>query len=245
MQPYLYSIIDSKIIHDMMETFYKCLNLPVQLLDEEGNILDTAGNTTSFCSNFKKLLHSDDDCVKLHAAASKQAIALGETYIFSCHANLNHIVFPLVNKNVLFGSILAGPFLMDEPDSLLISDIARHYPMSTENLLELYDESRNIPVIPPATVTSLSKLLYYLFSGLIVESLEQLNINQTKLHQQSRINESIQMYKTSGASQRDSYPYDKEKEPVSYTHLVCLDRTIRQMKISFDKVNHILNKKNK
>jgi hypothetical protein len=26
---------------------------------------------------------------------------------------------------------------------------------------------------------------------------------------------------------------------------VCLDRTIRQMKISFDKVNHILNKKNK
>ena len=88
---------------------------------------------------------------------------------------------------------------MDKPDSLLISEIAKRYPIPTEDLLEMYDESGELVVLPPSKVTYLSRLLYYLFSGLIADSKEQLLTNQGKLLQQSRINESIQMYKNSGA----------------------------------------------
>ena len=141
---------------------------------------------------------------------------LGETYIFSCHANLNHIVFPLINKNALFGSILVGPtFLMDEPDSLLISDLSRRYPIPTDSLLELYEESHSLPVVPPAKVTQISHLLFYMFSSLISDSYQQFVINQEKLHQQSRINESIQRYKTSSSSEEAEYPYEKEKELIT------------------------------
>lgn len=211
MKPYLYTIVDKERLIEMLETFNRCMNIPIQVLDEEGRILLTSGETTSFCTLFKKRLPFNDSCAKLHASASNKAISLGEAYIFSCHANLNHIVFPLINQNALFGSILAGPFLMDEPDSVLIEDVARRYPFTTSELLEMYDESKFLCIVPPAKVTYLSKMLYYMFSGLISDSKQQLIINQSKLHQQSRINESIQMYKTSGMYKNNTYPYEKER----------------------------------
>lgn len=174
MNPYLYTIVDRHQLADMLDTFHHCIGLPIQVLDDEGRILLASGETTSFCSLFKKKLTSENACAKLHASASKRAINLGEPYIFACHANLNHIVFPLINQSALLGSILAGPFLMDEPDSVLIEDIAKHYSFSTSELLELYDESKRLQIIAPADVTALSKMLYYMFSGLISDSKQQL-----------------------------------------------------------------------
>jgi AraC-like DNA-binding protein/ligand-binding sensor protein len=191
------------------------MNIPIQVLDENGQILQSRGKTTTFCSLFKKKLPPNDTCTKVHADASKIAMDLGEPYIFACHANLNHIVIPLINQNALFGSILAGPFLMDEADSVLIEDISKRYSYSTAELLDLYDESKSIQVIPPAKVTHLSKMMYYMFAGLIADSKQQLIINRNKLHQQSRINESIQMYKTSGAVSSNTYPYEKERLLIS------------------------------
>lgn len=215
MKPYLYTVVDEEKLRDMLRTFNECMAIPIQVLDEQGEILQSYGDTTNFCSLFKHYLPKEESCVKLHANASKKAMELGETYIFSCHANLNHVVFPLINRNSLFGSILAGPFLMDKPDSLLISEIAKRYPIPTEDLLEMYDESGELVVLPPSKVTYLSRLLYYLFSGLIADSKEQLLTNQGKLLQQSRINESIQMYKNSGALKKNNYPYDKEKQLIT------------------------------
>lgn len=199
----------------MLKAFYSCVNLPIQVIDNNGNILESHGETSSFCSRFRPYLPADDKCSQLHAKAGKHAMDLGETYIFSCHANLNHIAFPLITKNSLFGSILVGPFLMDEPDSLLISDLSRHYTIPPDILLELYDDSHALPVVPPSKVTQISHLLYYMFSGLIPDSYQQFIINQEKLHQQSRINESIQRYKTSSSPFETEYPYEKEKELIT------------------------------
>ena len=211
MKPYLYTVVNKEHLSEMLDTINQLIGIPIQVLDEEGTILMAFGEATGYCTLFKRKLPSSDSCARLHANASKKAINLGEPYIFSCHANLNHIVFPLINQNALFGSILAGPFLMTEPDSTLLEDIAKHYAFTTSELLELYDESKALLVIPPAQVTYLSKMIFYMFSGLISDSKQQLIINRNKLHQQSRINESIQMYKTSGAARVSKYPYEKER----------------------------------
>lgn len=199
----------------MLKAFHVCVGLPVQVTDENGKLLDSQGDITSFCNRFHPFLPADDKCSIIHAKAGKRAMELGETYTFSCHANLNHIVFPLINKNSLFGSILVGPFLMDIPDSTLISDLGRRYSIPTDSLLELYDDSHNLPVVPPAKVTQIGHLLYYMFSSLISDSHKQFSINQEKLHQQSLINESIQRYKTFSSPQETEYPYEKEKELIT------------------------------
>ena len=211
MQPILYSIIEKQKLRELLETFYQCINLPIQVLDETGEVLDAFGDCHNYCKIFKHFLPKGESCTKLHSNASKLAMSLGETYIFSCHSNLNHIVFPLTNNNVLLGSILAGPFLMDEPDSLLLSDIGEKYSIPTAPLLEMYEEAGSLPVFEPAKVTYISRLLYYMCSGLVTDSRAQFNLNHNKLYQQSKINESIQMYKASPQVNSRVYPYEKEK----------------------------------
>lgn len=211
MQPILYSIIEKRKLRELLETFYECIGLPVQVLDETGEILDAFGDSHNYCKIFKHFLPKGESCTKLHSSASKLAMSLGETYIFSCHSNLNHIVFPLTNNNVLLGSILAGPFLMGEPDSLLLSDIGEKYSIPTAPLLEMYEEAGSLPVFEPSKVTYISRMLYYMCSGLVTDSRAQFNLNHNKLYQQSKINESIQMYKASPQVNSRVYPYEKEK----------------------------------
>jgi len=215
MLPYLYTILHKEKVSDMLKTFYACVGLSIQVIDDEGHILDSQGDITSFCSLFSNYLPPNETCHKLHSIAGKRAMDLGETYIFSCHAGLNHIVFPLISKNALFGSILVGPFLMQDPDSLLISELSKHYQIPTETLLELYEESHSLPVVPPARVTHISRLLYYMFSSLMAESRQQFITRQKKLQQQARINESIQSYKGETTSLEMEYPYEKEKELIT------------------------------
>lgn len=214
MQPALYTIVPEQTIRSMAETFYACIHLPIQIINEEGKILVSIGDTPSFCRLFQKHLPATETCEKLHSSASKKAVSLGEPYIFACHADLNHIVFPLINKQTFLGSILVGPFLMDEPDSILISDVAKRYRIPMDDALDLYDETRELPVIEPGRVNHISHLLYYLFSSLIADSREELRQNNQKLLQQSKISESIQRYK-GGSIQTDSYPYEKEKELIA------------------------------
>ena len=174
MKPLLYTFVSEETLHSMAVTFYACVKLPIQIINEHGKTLVSEGESPHFCHLFQKHLPSYDSCEKMHISASKKAIDLGEAYIFACHADLNHIVYPLISKNVFLGSILVGPFLMDTPDSILISDITKKYTFSTEEALELYDETSSIPVIAPSLVNHVSHLLFYLFSNLITDSKKEL-----------------------------------------------------------------------
>ena len=207
----LYTIVEKQHLHNLLETFYQCIGLPVQVLDENGEILENFGQVHSYCKIFKRFLPRNESCVKIHSNASRLAMSLGETYIFACHSNLNHIVFPLANHNTLLGSILVGPFLMSEPDSMLLSDISEKYKLPATALLEMYDEASSLPVIEPARVTHISRMLYYMCSGLVTDSKHELVSNHNKFYQQSEINEAIQTYKTNSDIHSKVYPYEKEK----------------------------------
>lgn len=214
MKPLLYTFVSEETLHSMAVTFHACVKLPIQIINENGKTLVSEGNSPKFCQLFQKHLPVYDTCEKMHISASKKAIDLGEPYIFACHADLNHIVYPLISKKVFLGSILVGPFLMDDPDSILISDLTKKYEISTEDALELYDETESIPIIAPSLVNHVSHLLYYLFSNLIADSKKELLKNNEKLLQQSRINESIQRYKAENLK-NTTYPYEKEKELIN------------------------------
>lgn len=212
MQPYLYTVVEKEKLHEMLEAFYACLKLPIQVIDNTGNILESCGQETEFCKLFQKHLPVGDTCENIHVNSSKRAINLGEPYTFSCHANLNHIVFPLLNNEAFWGSIVVGPFLLEPVDSLLLTDISKRYPqISTADLLALYEASDSVHVITPAMATQISRLLYFMFYSLITDGKQKLMDNQGKFYQQAKISESIQMYKTFTRSEGPSYPYEKEK----------------------------------
>lgn len=56
MQPYLYTVVEKEKLHEMLEAFYACLKLPIQVIDNTGNILESCGQETEFCKLFQKHL---------------------------------------------------------------------------------------------------------------------------------------------------------------------------------------------
>ena len=51
----LYSVVDKDTLHNIVEAFYGCIKLPIQVIDEDGNFLESFGDTGKFCSFFQNI----------------------------------------------------------------------------------------------------------------------------------------------------------------------------------------------
>jgi len=207
----IYSRIPEKKLRDILQTLQAYTQIPIQLIDHDGTLLLSFGSSTGYCSLLKKRVFAPDKCFSHLVKAGKTAQELGEAYIFSCHANLNHIAFPLVNQGELLGSVIFGPFLMDTPDSTLVSEIAEQNHLSPSLSLELYDELTSLKVVTPPNTQLLKKMMDFMLSPLIQSERALLLQSQEKLYQQSRINETIQTYKGRESTLSSEFFYHKEK----------------------------------
>lgn len=206
----IFALIPKEHLQDILETLYSTIELPIRLLGSHGEILIAYGEGNSYCNLLKRHIFTQNECNELHRKGGERAKALGETYIFTCHSGLNHISFPLISQNELIASILIGPFLMDKPDSTLVAGVMEAHPLSPAMALELYDGLADISIIPPARVNHLSRLVGHLFAPLMPDSRATLLLAREKLQQQSRINETIQMYKEQGTPASRDYFLEKE-----------------------------------
>ena len=206
----IFSLISRQRLQDVLGTLHEYTELTLELLDAEGNQLMVFGDPPRHCTLMGTHVFRHGECAELKRKVGERAQRLGEAYIFTCPANLNCISFPLQYQGELLGCILVGPFLMDKPYSTLVTGIMERYPLTPSLALELYDELESLKVIAPARVKHLSRLIDHLLSPLLESERALMLKTQEKLYQQSRINETIQMYKEQGASPSQSYLYEKE-----------------------------------
>ena len=101
----------------------------------------------------------------------------------------------------------------------------------------MYDELPALPIVPPGKVKHLQELTEYLLAPLLPAERVLLLKSQEKLYQQSRINETIQLYKEQKSSPSQQFFYEKESE------LLIKVRTgdIRQAKALLNElIGHVL-----
>lgn len=208
----IFAKISHDRIYDILEVLHGYISMPIQLIDDQGQIVFSFGESPQYCSLLRKNIFPGKSCFALRPEIGQRAKQLGEPYIFTCHANLTHIAFPLIDQKELLGYVIIGPFLMDEPDSTLISGLAEKYNMSPQLSLELYDELSGLQVIAPNQVRQLSKLVGHLLLPLLPAEQALMKQMQEKLYQQSRINEAIQMFKEQTKNSSRSFLYEKESE---------------------------------
>lgn len=208
----LYTKIPKHKLTDILQTLQAYTQVPINLLDSDGTLLMSFGEKIRYCELLKQYAYLIGECSVLQSKAGQRARDLGEAYIYSCHANLTHIAFPLIGGHDLLGSVILGPFLMDSPDSTFISSVAEKYNLSPTLSLELYDELTTLQVIPPPKVQLLKKMMDFMLSPLMPQERIILLENQEKIYQQSRINESIQKYKGGFEAPSTQFFYQKETE---------------------------------
>lgn len=208
----LYALVPEEKIKEVLDTLHTFSGLQIRLIDKDGGLLQSNGSGSNYCAVLKKKIFTEDACDMLHLKASRQAQELGEAYIFTCHADLNHIAFPLSHHSKLLGSVILGPFLMDFPDMTFIDTLNEKYPVPQENEEDLYKKLLELPVINPVHVRQIKRLTEQLLSSLLVSERVLLLQMQEKMSQQVRINETIQLFKEQGMPTERSLFYEKEDE---------------------------------
>ncbi|MBQ6798952.1 MAG: PocR ligand-binding domain-containing protein [Oscillospiraceae bacterium] len=207
----IFSLVPKERLQEILGSLQEFTGISIQLIDRRGSLLLSFGKTTGYCARLKQQVFSADECLQLHVKAGERAQALGEAYIFSCHANLNHIACPLISRGELLGSVILGPFLMDQPDSTLISELADRYRLEPTLCLELYDELSSLQVLEPQKVNHLQRLLDQLLSSLLPGERALLLQTRQKVYQQSRIGETIRIFKEQESAADLRFLYEKEK----------------------------------
>lgn len=208
----LFSRVPRERLKAVLENLHAFTQLPIHLIDQYGEQLMTFGESPRYCQLLQRNLFSSQGCLAVCLQVGQQARNLGQPYIFSCHADLNHIAFPLLHQAELLGCIIVGPFLMDKPDSTLIVNLTEKHKLTPILSLELYDELPGLQIIEPARVNQLSLLLEHLLSPLMPSERAILQQAKEKLYQQSRINETIQHYKEQDVKESRAFLYEKETE---------------------------------
>ena len=218
MESGIYSRVPQERLTDILKTLQAYTGLPIRLIDENGRELQVFGEELRYCTLIRQHVFAPERYTHLRARAGECARDIGEAYIFSCHASMSYIAFPLINQAALLGSVVLGPFLMEQPDTTLVSELADRQPISPMLALDLYDELGGAQVITPERVQLLKKLVDYLLSALIPSERALLMQTQEKAYQQSRINETIQLYKEQERRETVSpslYFFQQEKELLS------------------------------
>lgn len=211
--------IDSRLplrrLQEVLKNLQAFTGISIQLISRDGSLLLAYGEPNSYCGILKKNVFAAGECAALHMKAGQRAQKLGQAYIFSCHAELNHIAFPMTDQDTLLGTVILGPFMMDEADSTLVTGLAEKHRLSPALSLELYDELVGIPVIAPDKAGQLQKLVDHLLSPLIPGERAALLQNQEKTYQQAKIGETIRVYKEQQAQPSLIFFHKKEKELLS------------------------------
>ena len=229
---HVFKYISEQELGDMLKAFHAITRLNIALIDENGRELLQYGEKYPYCMEFARHNKSGRNCAQEHVRAGEMAKDFGEAYVFCCHSGMNHIVYP-----VMINSVVAGPFLMDDPDAVMITDLNKENDIPPEGLVRLMEYSAGIPVLDPELVTQTSAVFNYLMRSILVESRQVIASNKEKIRQQSRINESIQLFKNSGVREEKMYPVDLENELISS---IKVNNTAHAREILNELLGHIL-----
>ncbi len=191
----------------------------------------------SFCKNTNTLSKKFTDCANVHLYGSYQAERFDGKYVYFCPMGLIHWASPIVNDGIMKGALIGGPVLMVNPDEFLLEELIRENGISEDEMEELHQYIKTIPVIQPDVVNSLSELLL-IIAGDISANQTLLEGQRKYYEQQAGISEAVQQIKQSGYTESSLAPYPLEKEKELLTKIALGDKSSSQ-KILNEILGHI------
>jgi two-component system response regulator YesN len=152
-------------------------------------------------------------CTESHLYGACQSLRFGGQYIHFCPMGLVCWTSPVMADGVLAGALSGGPVNMMDPDEFLAEELVCGADTGDRQREAIGRRIREVPVVLPARVASLSRLLLHTARSLSDESFLAVDEAGRSADIQSRIWERMHSLKIFGGAEDDrSYPFDKEEE---------------------------------
>lgn len=212
---------DYKLACNTVTAFVRACNVGCTIIDAEGTLVfdgKSADARCDFCKRLQNITGSTISCSKAHLYGSMQAEHFGGKYIYFCPSGMAHFACPIMVRGAMRGAIIGGPLLIVDKEEYILDDIIKKHNIPDEYYKEFESFFRDTVVVPPDMVSHYANLLMAVASFIGQIETTQLLDNEKNNEQQSRINDYIQMLKTSSGvhGMKTSYPFEKEKELMHY-----------------------------
>lgn len=195
-------------------SYTRATSMECRIIGARGELLHESCDNSGICSFCKKKQATSKkiDCANVHLYGSYQAERFDGKYVFFCPLGLAHWASPIVSDGIMRGALVAGPVLMVNPDEFLLEELIQENGIA-EVPTELHKYIKDVPVIKPDIVNSLSELLYIVADSISTD--HSLHDEQRHYYElQAGISDAVQKIKQTenNDSALGSYPFEKEKE---------------------------------
>lgn len=205
----------SVMLKESLNSFTAIVGIPVTFFDTNNDIMWRSGEKNIICDSFEIYGNEKSMCRRNLESATSIASSFSEPYIFLCRAGLVKIAFTLIIQGENYGCFIAGPLVMGELKSSVLSTILNLNPMDNDSYSKALLDLKNLRVYAPKEIDNLALLLRSCILSCIGTNQDYIVTNEN-YRQSQEINESLQ--KSKQLSKSISYPYEMENQLVKYVN---------------------------
>jgi len=199
------------------DDYAKSIGTGCMVINSHGELLHATNTQNSLCNLCKELglgRSVDCNCRNAHLYGAYQAERFNGKYIYFCSLGLTYWASPIINKGTMRGALIGGPVLMMDPDEFLLFDIFNSNKIKPKVMNLIKKNIKEIPIIQPDRVSSLSELLYTITSTITAGEHDKKHEAFEDREQLLNISMYLGYINTMGGDETapSGYPMEKEKE---------------------------------
>lgn len=172
--------IDYDKLTQSLEIFGKAMGVRICILDESGKEACSFGEICRYCEMIQAEPEMQKKCMASHISAGIQAAKLGDCNFYVCHGNMVHLSVALMAGEEYEGSVLAGPILLEYPDSSVLDEVIEKCKVPSGCRSVFLTAMGNVQVIEPQRVYYIGELMFRLIYNLMPDSSIQAMQKQRK-----------------------------------------------------------------
>ena len=197
--------------------YAKSIGTGCMIINSHGELLYATNIQNSICNLCMELglsRSADRSCRNAHLYGAYQAERFNGKYIYFCSLGLTYWASPIMIKGTMQGALISGPALMMDPDEFLLFDIINSDKTKPKVINLIKMNIKEIPIIQPDRVNSLSELLYIVTASITADGQEKNPETSEDKEQILNISMYLGYINTMGGDEASltGYPMEKEKE---------------------------------
>lgn len=163
----LTDLISVSTLQSIQDGFARLTGMAALTTDEKGNAVTQGSNFTDFCMELtRKSYEGCRRCGQCDKSGGEDALRLGRSVAYSCHAGLMDFAAPIMVGNQMIGSFIGGQVLIEEPDEKKFRKIARELSIDENKYIEAL---RKVKIVDKEKVEAAADFLF-IIAGLLSQS---------------------------------------------------------------------------
>lgn len=169
-----------------MEAFSNVAQVPITLLNSNGDKLWMSLGEKCFCNTFDHCSNCQANCLRTLNNAMSTALTLNEPYLFVCSAGLLQLAVPFLSEGKITGCFYVGPFFMGHSKERAIKLLLQKFQVNHDHIVDVLAFIDKIQI---KSSTDVSYLIHVLTNCMMFQNMLESNYGTVLIEPADKLEE--------------------------------------------------------